>query len=363
MGLRRIDTLDGLRGVAAIFVLFWHYQHFYYPAAEVLPSAAALAQQPLHALLAPAYGYGWAGVQVFWAISGFVLGYVYLEGEPVGKADFAVRRVARLYPLHLATLILVAVLQATSLRAFGHYEIYGNNDAWHFLQHLVFASNWSPGAGFSFNGPIWSVSMEVLVYAVFVMLLPLLRSRPPLVWPLAAVCLALAVLIPDVLPLVCATFFFAGTGIRVLLAALRTRGQAMGLVAIGGAMALTGIATAGGSAWIEALAVGLVLVLGALDALFPLRSRALRWLGDVSYPIYLLHVPTQIVLLMAFDAGLLPRSIVGTAWFPMAWLALLLLLADCVHRGLEQPARAAIQRWWRGGTAHDPASGRTSRAR
>ncbi len=75
-----------------------------------------------------------------------------------------VLRFSRLYPLHLATLLLVALGQVLVSHFFGSWFIYGNNDITHFIGQLFFASAWFEN---SFNGPTWSVSVEIFLYILF----------------------------------------------------------------------------------------------------------------------------------------------------------------------------------------------------
>ena len=82
-------------------------------------------------------------------------------------ATFVNYRFSRLYPLHILTLLIVAALQAAYFRRYGAFFIYQLNDARHFVLQLFFASNWSRQSPFTFNGPIWSLSIEVLLYAMF----------------------------------------------------------------------------------------------------------------------------------------------------------------------------------------------------
>ncbi|MFX5945263.1 hypothetical protein ABTE62_19415, partial [Acinetobacter baumannii] len=70
------------------------------------------AVSPLYHQLAWFYDYGHVAVQYFWAVSGFVFAHVYLA-DPTAHDRFWLARVARLWPLHLLTLVLVALLQAT----------------------------------------------------------------------------------------------------------------------------------------------------------------------------------------------------------------------------------------------------------
>ena len=85
--------------------------------------------------------------------------------------QFAWLRFSRLYPLHLMTLLAAACLQYFFHNATGHYFIYDANDTQHFLASLVMAQQWlPPNIDQSFNGPAWSVSVEVLLYAIFFVL-------------------------------------------------------------------------------------------------------------------------------------------------------------------------------------------------
>lgn len=85
----------------------------------------------------------------------------------VGAGRFYVLRFSRLYPLHCLTLLTVLILQAMAWAIDGHHFVDQNNDAWHFLLQFFFASNWGLESAASFNGPVWSISVEVLVYFLF----------------------------------------------------------------------------------------------------------------------------------------------------------------------------------------------------
>ena len=83
-------------------------------------------------------------------------------------AKFARLRFSRLYPLHTLTLFLVAGMQILFYRATGKFFIYELNDWQHFLSSLFMAQQWlPPSIEQTFNGPAWSVSVEVLLYAIF----------------------------------------------------------------------------------------------------------------------------------------------------------------------------------------------------
>jgi peptidoglycan/LPS O-acetylase OafA/YrhL len=172
----RYTLIDGLRGFAALAVLCWHYQHFFMSPQRDLPVVAAL-DLPLRWLLEPFYTQGFHGVEVFWTISGFVFATVYSASRATTR-DFAVNRLARLYPLHFVTLLVVAGLQLLALGGLGRWLIYGNNDLIHFVGQILFIGG--EGRNASFNAPIWSVSVELAIYAVFWAARGWLEQRPAL---------------------------------------------------------------------------------------------------------------------------------------------------------------------------------------
>ena len=131
----RFHALDALRGVASLSVVLWHWQHFFAP---LNPVGAPLlrAQQPGYSFLGFFYLHGAVAVQLFFCLSGFIFFWKY--GEAVAKrqllfARFAWWRLARLYPLHLLTLLVVAVGQWTFYSSTDHYFVYQANDVYHFV--------------------------------------------------------------------------------------------------------------------------------------------------------------------------------------------------------------------------------------
>ena len=64
-------------------------------------------------------------------------------------------------------LIFTAITQQILLRIEGSYFILPNNDLYHFVLQLFFASNRGFERGNSFDGSVWSVSIEVLMYGLF----------------------------------------------------------------------------------------------------------------------------------------------------------------------------------------------------
>src|SRR5271170_4129104 len=101
----RIPSLDGLRGIAAIAVVGYHYNIFFLPQARL-----------------PFLGRAYLAVDLFFLLSGFVLAHVY--GRELASnwrshwQKFAMARFARIYPLFaLTTIVMVTIhLSGTPLR-------------------------------------------------------------------------------------------------------------------------------------------------------------------------------------------------------------------------------------------------------
>lgn len=344
-GIRRFFWVDALRGVAALVIVVFHYHHFYLADAYDRPAVPDISTFPYANLLTPLYSsFAANAVELFWLISGFVFLHVYLRRE-TGVWPFAVARFARLYPLHFATLLYVAALQVVSMQVAGHWQIYDNNDVRHFILQLFMASNWNNLAhGLSFNGPIWSVSLEIVVYGMFFCAIPLLKKAP------IATSAVLSVLAwswigfhPFAVPFVsmgvfeCAAYFFVGS----LLYALRPYAflsRAMGLAVAGVALFVVGKVVGFDDLLIIGTAIALVSLAAALDAIAPDKGKWLSPLGDISYSVYLVHVPLQMTILlvadMFFDGT---RDFANSTLTLPVYLAVSIAVALFVHRWLELP--------------------------
>jgi peptidoglycan/LPS O-acetylase OafA/YrhL len=346
-----LPGIELLRFVCACAVLLWHYQHFSYVANQAHDFSPE--RQPLYAQLAFFYRYGLYGVQVFWCISGFIFFWKYgaaIAARGIGAGRFFLLRFSRLYPLHLITLLLVAALQALYAHAHGYYFVYRDNSAGSFLLQLGMASHWLfPLTGFSFNGPIWSVSLEVLAYLLF-----FVASRRCGAGWLATGALTLAAGLAwrcaDWPLLECVLYFYVG-GLVALASAAQARWPAarrrLLLAGVAALLALVLLAP-----WRYPLAATTVLLpatpllIFLLLALPPLPGRAgrgARVLGNLTYSSYLLHFPLQLCIALACGA-----AGIAVPWrSPWLWLGFMgatLLLAHLCYRRVELPAQQWLRR-------------------
>jgi peptidoglycan/LPS O-acetylase OafA/YrhL len=186
----KIVGLEALRFLCAFSVVVFHYSMFAF--VGTVPVGYEPKAAPFYNILFPFLDRGFFAVPYFWCISGFIFFWKYqfdVRNRITGR-EFFVYRFSRLYPLHLATLLLIAILQTFYMALTRTYFIYPNNKLTSFTLHLLMLGNLSFPYHLSFNGVIWSVSFEVFVYITFFLICR--YSRHPgiaaaLIGPLSAI--------------------------------------------------------------------------------------------------------------------------------------------------------------------------------
>lgn len=320
-------------------MVLWHWPHFFQ--LQATPDAAL----PLYALLWPFYRYGAWGVDLFFCISGFVFYTQYanvVARRMLSPFAFARLRFSRLYPLHLVTLLFVAALQQVFTHQIGHAFVYPDTSWPSFALQLGLASNWW-SRPYSFNGPVWSVSVEALLYAAFFVLARIGGIRPLVLLVVAVAGMFLMPVNEDVARGIAA--FFVGCLCGIAVARARTGridlGAWLALVAIAALWSQTGISRA--ELVVKWLAFpGLVIALALGDHRLRAASQRLHWLGDISYSSYLLHFPLQLTL-VTFVAATGATIDFSSPWTLAAFFATLIGLSLASFHGLERPA----MRWLR----------------
>ena len=342
---RHFNALDLSRLIAAVAVLFWHYLHFTIPANGSRAPENFGDYEPLHGVFAAFYAHGHLAVEYFWIVSGFVFAHVYLA-DSGARRRFWLARFARLWPLHLLTLGVVALLQAAYWAQHSRHFVFGPNDVWHFVLNLGLAHYWGFEKGMSFNGPSWSLSVEILAYAAFWLVLPALRQGGALV--AGALALAAALLAPQYPALkafACLAYFFAGTTIYLALLRGRARPGVLAVVGVAGLVLaarfdpVAALEFPQGGLWVVSLFT-LALAIDAFD-----RNDRLAFgkrLGDASYGTYLWHFPIQLTLVMVLDALPGGRAL-SQHWAVLAiYIAAALAAGFASHRWFERPAQRAV---------------------
>ena len=358
----RFEALDSLRGVAALGVA---WGHFYGP-----PIAGGNRQFAFYLL-----------VDLFFVLSGFVLAHRYLDElleRRVTLKEFTVHRFARLYPLHLYGLIGILLLSlvrggmypADGTHGFGALmsgiEPYPDGKLFTFVMHLFLAQGigFTPG-GLSWHGPSWSISTEFFAPLVLFFWITCWRERlggmhTSFVLPtslLALACLlaihntgrTLDVHVQNILPwlnygiLRC----LAETAIGVLMyrcyrrlhehidpgIALATAVEAALLVAIGSVLFRKPFSSPEDVLIVPLFAALVLWIASPRGAIATLLLRPpFRWIGRISYSIYINHFLVVIALSL----------VIFKPWW--LYFGLVLGLSWATYRFIEAPARAAINR-------------------
>ncbi len=328
----RIAGLDGLRGLSCMGVVASH-------------------------LAIPIFAGGWLGVDVFFVLSGFLItGLLLDELAETGRIRvlaFYARRMGRLYPALLVTVALTVTLAASGVpgaRGGTRWDLMVAlaylEDFWRQTKHIGFLL-----------GHTWSLAVEEQFYLVWpLVVLALSRRRwgllvaavcgaaasialmflqsgggvltdevyyafAPRIWEILAGC-ALAVILrrTEIEPKWGKALAWAGT---IVLAEAVTSDLRVGVRGVAAVLAVTGT---------------LVLVASVRTPSLPLRVlewRALRWVGERSYGIYLYHYPIVVVTAQALP------------WRHSVKVALDLILIFAVaalsYRFVETPIREQVR--------------------
>lgn len=149
-----MPELDVLRGVAILLVLFYHGFGLSY-------ATTRLTGWPRFFIASTSYG--WVGVDLFFVLSGFLITGILLESRsfPAYYRRFYIRRGLRILPIYCAILLVLGVVTRTPL--FLHAV------PWSFLGiSAVFLANFSPAFGIPVSyGVLWSLAVEEHFYLVW----------------------------------------------------------------------------------------------------------------------------------------------------------------------------------------------------
>lgn len=369
----RIAAVDGLRGLAAIGIICLHT---WYGSGSPWPTESSAGMFAMTMVAA-----GFVCVDFFFVISGFVLFLPTClnQGEFGPLRPYAIRRVARIVPLYWASLVVLVLALPLLTTEPSAFERRAENLALHlpFLQHSVGLALDLP-EGFVVNGVVWTLTLEVLYYAM----LPLVAAaffRRPALWTALFVAVSLAwrywvttvvdatsaedpsrlsfiliAQIPTYLP-----HFALGMAAAVIYARVRDRMNGR-TQRVGTALMATGSL---GILWSShelgvdelmktaspyshhtatmVVVVGFTMVLLGVVLAHPWAQRTIdnpvvRKLGDISYGLYLWHclvigfcVTTLQLPLGGAGAFVAKLAVVLTATIALAWIS---------HVTIERPA-------------------------
>ena len=338
-----LKTLTALRFFAAVWVVLFDY----WPNLG-LASPAIVAK-------------GYLGVEVFFTLSGFILCHVYLEQVETRAfryGAFLWARLARIYPMHLASMALIGLMGVIALAA-GRPVDPNSISLAALPANLLMVNGWGLAPVSGWNHASWSVSAEwfaYLTFPLFAVATLALKARPRL---------AVALAVGFVAALYAVFFRLTGqalTHATIAWGALRI----VPCFALGCAAYLAwraNLVRSGRLAWTGAAISGALLItfsqLGAPDAaivaagsglIMSLAFAAKTWtsgpvldklvyLGEISYSVYMLFVPWQLFYvnvtsrMFHYDKSHMPLYL----W--VVFVVALAPLAAAAHHLVERPAR------------------------
>ncbi|MCR6658306.1 MAG: acyltransferase [Asticcacaulis sp.] len=325
--IKRAD-IQGLRGIAVLAVVLFHVSH------HALPG-------------------GFAGVDIFFVISGYLITQILLRDMEVGAfrlRDFYQRRVRRLFPALFTVLAFtlvggLAILPPKLLSELVYSQFFTTL----FLSNFAFArlaDYFDASASLKPLLHTWSLGVEEQFYLVFpLLLLGLRRFSRRFLWPVLAGMALLSLIVAQMTTRPEAAFYLPTTrAFELLIGALTVWAQGrltlsektrrvLSLLGIGlliASLIILSDRVPFPSLWALPPCLGAALLLISKDGWGNklISAPPLVWTGDISYSLYLWHWP-----LLVFA-----RLVLGEAW----WIALAVViaafgLAALSRRYIEQP--------------------------
>jgi peptidoglycan/LPS O-acetylase OafA/YrhL len=362
-GRRRFIALDGLRGLAALLVIFYH------------------VQWPTHLTNNNFVKNGYLAVDVFFIISGFVIFQTYVDNVVTVNAfkRFMCLRFFRLYPLHFTILIAFLFMEVIKLAAQGvmgssseQAPFTSSNSCAAFVANLLLVHGLHTVNQLSWNTPSWSISCEFFAYIAFGLLALTGAIRNPR-FPIAAILVAGAiycVLAVDFGNLDitydwggarCFGGFFLGSSIGFISSFTSHKFPTISfkkaeIAVVVAAVTLMTIVTGPSVALVIPLYVAAIALLKTDQgpAARLLQHWAIQYLGRVSYSIYMVHslviLTATILLKRVFEVPVFNDShthqvtMIINPWLGDVVLVgittTVLLVATVTYKLIENPGRA-----------------------
>lgn len=170
MASNKLHSIQMLRGVALLLVVAFHFRQYL---------NNVYAQADIGDRL---FGLGEVGVDIFFVISGFIIVYSSRNKEKNTPVEFSIKRVFRLYPVYLCVLLFLLILDVSTQYTISQVvkSIFLIPNDYNFI---------GPWYGYSINLPAWTLTYEVLFYAIFAASISVSHKHR------TAVCIALMIVI------------------------------------------------------------------------------------------------------------------------------------------------------------------------
>jgi peptidoglycan/LPS O-acetylase OafA/YrhL len=344
-------SVDLTRFILALSIMLFHFRNFLPFSKSRSELEDSVNQFPASEVLEFFYINGDFAVPMFWAISGAVIAFTYSSGNQ-NLSKFLASRFARLYPLHILTLIVVLIIQIYWSHKYGTYLIYEGNNWKNFILHLLFMPGFTTTSSYGFNAPIWSVSVEMLTYVIYGVLCIKLKLKS-LNFALSFLILMqfCFIIIGRHPAFLCLSYFSIG-----VIAFEMRKLQLSKIFFLLLILLLSNLITGRPSfLMIATWSVTFLNIVASIKLPKLIRtsrkSNFLGWggvteaLGNLTYGIYLWHIPTQmflIAILTKLEVKINKNSLLFT--LPI-WIMLTLLVSLLTFRYFERPVKRKILRY------------------
>ncbi len=132
---------------------------------------------------------GWIGVDLFFAISGFVIVYsalaLYRKAPASFQRDYWLRRITRIVPLYVLTMALWIAFESP-----GFFSQPASWWSWQVASHLLFIHNWAVSTHSTIDGVNWTLGVEMQFYVMVAILIRWIDRAPG--WRIWLWCIAIA---------------------------------------------------------------------------------------------------------------------------------------------------------------------------
>lgn len=367
-----LPALTGLRFVAALLVVLFHYQF-------LVPGLARSAAPGARVIQA-----GFVGVSIFFVLSGFILAYTYLEPSGTMRRSMSAfwhARFARIYPAYAVALVLSLpiFIDVAVVRPVGVIHLSDFIKAAVLTPTLLQA--WTPKKAWMWDGPAWSLSVEAFFYALFPFIAVAIARRPrrqvvaigcfaglcalagpsvyaltsPLgIWQVTTATYGPWIATLKFLPLFHLPEFVIGICTGVILNHRRdadSKRRSLAWITLIGAAAVVGMLALSDRIPFLFLQCGalalpfavLIYCLAFQQGILAkaLSTRAAQLLGGASYSLYLLHLPISTYLTIS-------GKLLGFAWLT-GWVGVAVYVAVAIGAALavfvfiEEPSRSWLR--------------------
>jgi peptidoglycan/LPS O-acetylase OafA/YrhL len=165
---KHLGYIDQLRGVAILLVALGHifgYAGARFPAPFESPHGTWNLGEIAGFLFTTIFCNGFAGVMLFFVLSGFCIRWSHLHAGSFSFKGFYLRRIFRIYPAYLVWLGIFAAITSAP--------------AWDIGIHALLIHNFSSQSFGSINPPFWSIALEWQIYLIYPLILWFANKFPP----------------------------------------------------------------------------------------------------------------------------------------------------------------------------------------